>query len=170
MNCIEKILATYGYDGWGDLWVSLSPSFKYAGVTGFTMGVSSVGVSVLRIFGVDALAFAGLLIVFGFELVTGLARANALNEDITSVKLSRFMLKVFYYLISIAITYLMSISFADQGRHTASLIFDWMHMFLVIQIVIENIVSISENMAVINGKPKGHYITALQNKVNQLLK
>ncbi|AEL23851.1 phage holin family protein [Cyclobacterium marinum] len=170
MNCIEKILATYGYDGWGDLWVSLSPSFKYAGVTAFTMGISSLGVSVLRIFGLDSLAFAGLLIVFGFELVTGLARANAVKERITSVKFSRFLFKVFYYLISIAVTYLMSMSFLEQGKPTAALIFDWMHMFLVIQIVLENIVSISENLAVVQGKEKSHFVTVLQEKINQLLR
>jgi hypothetical protein len=170
MNCINKILETYGYDGWDDLWVSLAPSLKYVGITTATMCISSVGVSVMRIFGLDGLAFAGLLLVFVFELATGLAKATALKEKITSVRLSRFGFKVFYYLISISITYLMSISFANQGRATAALMFDWMHMFLCLQIVLENIVSISENMAVISGKEKSHFIKVLQDKINDFLK
>lgn len=64
----------------------------------------------------------------------------------------------------------MSMSFLEQGKPTAALIFDWMHMFLVIQIVLENIVSISENLAVVQGKEKSHFVTVLQEKINQLLR
>jgi len=139
-------------------------------MTIFTISISGVGALIFRIFGIDALAFIALFGVFLFELATGLLRAKYAKEKFSSMKLSRFSFKVVYYLLIIAISYLMQWSFEKNDNTLASEVFHWMHVFFVVQIVMENIVSISENLAVITGKPKAHWITRLQEKINNYFK
>jgi phage-related holin len=164
----DKILASFQYSSWAKLGESLAPSLKYSNMTNLTFIMSAVGASIIRIFGLDALSFGILVCVFFFELMTGLMKANSVKEEITSAKLSRFSFKVCYYLLMIAVSYVMSVSFLDRGKEAAAVIFDWMHLFFVVQIVLENVVSISENVAVIEGKEKSHFINKLQDKVNKL--
>lgn len=164
------MILTYGWDGWQDLFASLNPSLKYSYITGLTLTLSLVAELILRIFGLDPYAFIGLLLVFGLELTTGMQRANVQQEDLTSAKFSRFTFKLCYYLLIIAISWMMAMSFDAAGNHIPATVFRWMHNFIVIQIVLENVVSISENIAIITGKPKSHWINKLQEKINNLLK
>lgn len=156
---------TYGYDTLSDFGQSLAPAVKYAGATAFTTVVSMLAVSVNRIFGLDGYAFFALLIVLAFELLSGLTASRIRKEPLSSMKLSRFGFKVCCYLVLIAVPYLFSTSFKYHEKDLPSLVFDWMHVFLVVQIVLENLVSILENMAVISGKPKTHIINKLTSKI-----
>lgn len=122
-----------------------------------------------RVFGLDAYAFFFLLIVFISELTSGIIAASIKKEQFSSMKLSRFSFKVFYYLVLIALPYVMSISMKAHDKSTAAVMFDWLHLFLLAQIVLENIVSILENLAVISGKDKTHWITKIQEKIISLI-
>lgn len=122
-----------------------------------------------RVFGLDAYAFALLIIVFFAELSSGLIAAHIRKEAISSMKLSRFSFKVFYYLVLIALPYVFATSFRAHDKTAAAVIFDWLHLFLVAQIVLENIISVLENLAVISGKDKTHWISKIQEKLNNLL-
>jgi len=165
----QRILESFQFKSWVDLGESLAPSFKYH-IT-FATAVISGGSSVISIlFGIDGLAFAALLLAFLFELVTGVKASQIQGQVFESSKLSRFSFKIFYYLIIISLSWLMSVSFEYRGRDLAAMFLTWLHIFLVIQIVIENIVSVSENIAVIHGKPKSTWILKIQEKFNQLLK
>lgn len=170
MNYFIKILNSFGYESLSDFTDSLFPSLKYVSMTILTLSLSGVGTAIFRIFGIDALAFVAMFVVFIFELVSGLIRAKKSHEQFSSMKLSRFSFKLAYYLLIIAISYLMQRSFENHGNTLASEVFHWMHVFFVVQIVLENIVSISENLAVITGKPKAHWITKLQEKINNYFK
>ena len=165
---IKELIATFGYEGGAELTASLLPSVKYGGMTLAAVLINSASSLIVALFGLNAWAFGALMAVLGFELITGLRRASVEKEVITSAKFSRFSFKFFYYLILISITWLMHANFKAQGDHLAAVIFDYMHMFITIQIVLENVVSISENVAVITGKPKAHWIGRLQKKVNNL--
>jgi phage-related holin len=149
---------------------SLIPTLKYPGSGTITVIMSSISVPIIRIFGLDGFAFACLILIFMVELVSGIWASKIKGESFDSWKLSRFTFKVFYYLVIIAICYLMAESFKSRGKETAVVIFDFMHLFFTVQIVLENIVSISENYSVISGKPKSHFITTLVDKVNGFFK
>lgn len=166
----ERLLKTYGYDSMAQFGESLAPSLKYAGITALSTSISAISVSVDRIFGLDAFAFLALIMVLAAELASGLTASRVRREDISSMKLSRFAFKVFYYLVLIAVPYLFATSFKSHGKDMAAVVFDWMHIFLTVQIVLENMVSILENMAVISGKPKTHIINKLQDKIDNFLK
>lgn len=165
---IKNLLKTFDYHSWTDLAQSLAPSSKYQ-LSAAAMIFSAVSVSVDKIFGLDGLAFFALIIVFFTELVSGLIASHVRGEKIESHKLSRFLFKIFYYMVLIAVPYIMSTSFSNRDRDLPAVIFDWLHVFLVVQIVLENMVSILENLAVISGKDKTHWVTKIQTKINGLL-
>lgn len=166
---VLEILQSFGYNSFGELGLSLAPSFKYH-ITLCVAIVSGLSSAISLLFGLDALAFLALLIAFLFELVSGLKAASVRGEEFQSSKMSRFSFKVFYYLIIICLSWVMTMSFEYRGRDIASMFFSWLHIFLIVQIVLENIVSISENISVISGKPKSHWITSIQEKVNSIFK
>ncbi|WP_143960235.1 phage holin family protein [Litoribacter populi] len=161
-----KLLASFGYGSLTEFAVSLTPSLKYSGITTLTLSVSSLSVLVVRIFGLDALAFGVLLVAFAFELISGIVNSRKKKEPFESNKLSRFSIKTTGYLLCISLTHVMASSYKFQGNETAAVILDWMHVFFVIQTVLELIVSISENISELHGKEKTHWISALQKKVN----
>jgi phage-related holin len=166
---MRRIIETYGYESWARLGESLAPTFKYQ-ITLCSVMFSALGTLVGQLFGLNWLAFVVLLLVFVLELATGLARAAYKGEDFQSAKLSRFLFKISYYLLIISISFLMSVSFRALGKNTAGEVFDWMHVFFTIQIVVENVVSIAENIAVVSGKEPSHWVRALQDRVNGLFK
>ena len=132
------------------------------------MITSAVFVSVDKVLGLDGAAFVALGFVFLFELITGVWAAHLRGETISSLKLSRFTLKVACYLVLISATYLMAINFKNHNKDVAGWVFDWLHVFLLTQIVLENVVSILENLASINGKEKSEWIKKIQDKFNSI--
>ncbi|WP_145859059.1 phage holin family protein [Pedobacter suwonensis] len=169
MKFLNKMLAKFDYHSWAEFGQSLLPSSKY-GWTVLSAGFSlSIFPFVDRVFGLDAYAFAVLILVFIAELTSGLIAASICKEAISSMKLSRFSFKVFYYLVLISLPYVMAESFKLHGKAAAAFMFDWLHLFLLAQIILENVVSILENLAVISGKDKTHWIAKIQQKFNNLI-
>lgn len=126
------------------------------------MILSCCWVDVDKIFGLDNGGFIALLVVFITELITGISAAIIRKESISSMKLSRFGLKVACYLVLIGVSYSLSESFTAHHKAVGAWVFDWLNIFLVIQISLENIISILENLAVISGKDKTVWISKIQ--------
>lgn len=162
-----RLLKTFDYHSISEFLLSLAPSFKYKINIGL-MIISAIWVSIDKGFGLDDAAFIALLVVFVTELVSGITASRIRKETFSSIKLSRFTLKVACYLVLIGVTYTMNESFKAHGDFLASVIFDWMHIFLVVQIVFENMISILENVAVISGKDKSAWIVKLTEKLNTI--
>lgn len=164
----EKLLKGFDYHSWLEFGQSVVPSTKYS-LTICAAMISGVFPPLDRLFGLDGYAFVALLIVFLTELATGVGASFVRKEPLSSMKLSRFTFKLACYLVLIFVPYVMSLSFKERGSTLAATIFDWLHIFLVIQIVLENIVSILENLSVLSGKDKTHWISKIQTKINGLL-
>lgn len=165
-----NILQSFGYRDGLSLWESLVPTLKYPGTHTASLVISLVTVPIIKIFGLDEVALFILLLVFFIELVSGIWASRVRGEKFESFKFSRFSFKCFYYLSIIAMCYRMALSYEKRGNALGVVIFDFMHLFFTVQIVLENIVSISENYSVISGKPKQHWITSLVDKVNGFFK
>lgn len=167
MRAFQKLLAGYGYDSLQDLGGSLMPSVKY-NMTTLSVGVSAVSGIIQTVFGLDWQAFAAFLGVLVWELVSGIMASRVRGEPFSSSRLSRFGFKTAQYLILIAVPYLISVSLRTSGKILAAEILEWLYLFFVVQIVFENVISILENHAVITGKDKTHWITKIQDKLNNL--
>lgn len=170
MGRFEKIIRSFEFDGWSGLGSSLMPSVKYGSMTSLTIVASSVSVVVNLLFGLEAFAFVALLVSMVAELTSGVLASFYLKAMFDSNRFSRFLFKAFYYLVLIYITNSMAQGYKAQGNDSAFTTFHWMHLFITVQIVLENIISILENISSISGKDKGHWIVSVKDKVNELFK
>ena len=165
---LVRILQGFEYQSPGEWLGSLAPSYKY-GMVPLGIGISVTGSIIETLLGLDALAFMGLMVVMLLELVSGIWASRIRKETFSSKRMSRFTFKCAVYLLLIAVPYLFSQSYDERGKTLAAGVFDWMHVFFTVQIVVENLISILENYAVISGKDKTHWIVKIQNKADQLL-
>jgi len=170
MNWFKRFLQGFEYDGVGEFFLSLYPSLKYLSLPKITLVFSAFTGLIVKLFGLDWFALTALGIMFLFELLTGLGRARKMNEDISSHRFSRFSLKFCYYFVIIMTLHQFSLNFELQGKELASDVLGYMYAFAIAQIIVENIISVTENIAVINGKPKSAWITKLIDKVDNFFK
>jgi phage-related holin len=157
----KSLLKTFDWATIDDFLLSLAPSYKYK-INVLLMMMSSVWVCVDKWFGLDSTAFVALLLVFVAEMVSGIAASRVRKEPFSSMRLSRFSLKVACYMVLIFVSYSMFQNFEHHKNETEAVAFDWMHIFLIVQIVFENMISVLENVEVISGKKKGDWIRKLK--------
>lgn len=169
MNWLEKLLVSFGYKGWAEYFASLYPSIKYDYMPLLTVSLAGLSGLIVKLFGLDAYAFIALLLAFLFDIATGLLKSIKSHEKIESFKLSRFSFKLGYYLLSIALFHLLSVSFENQEKSLAADVMGWLYATTIILIVLENTISIAENIAVLDGKNKEHWIYKVQEKIHKLL-
>ena len=154
-------MKSFGFGDCMELLQSLLPTLKYQ-LTVPTFLMTGVGTMVARVFGLDMLAFAALLLAWVAELWSGIQASKVRGEPFESKKFSRFSFKTVYYLVLMAVPFLFSESFRYQEKHAAAAIFDSIYVFLVLVIVLEVLVSILENVGTITGKPKTYWIERLK--------
>lgn len=174
-----KILATFDYHSLTGLFESVAPSFRYnltkpllklsfvipslsAMLSGFFPAVEAT-------LGISGAAFIAMIAAFFVELISGLVSSHIRKEQFSSLKLSRFSLKVCIYLVIIAVPYHWGQSFQVRDKAFMAGVFDWLQSFLIAQIAFENIISILENLAVINGKDKTAWINKLKDKLTSII-
>jgi hypothetical protein len=146
---LSNLLAGFEYNSIADFGNSLLPTLKYNMLSLmllFTFPVAMID----KIFGLDYMAVLALLLVMVAELVSGIYASHITKQAFSSKRLSRFSFKTACYLILIAI-------------------FEWLHVFMVVQIVLENVFSILENIAIIQGKDKTYWIDKIKNKIGGML-
>lgn len=169
MKPFVKLLNTFEYENGLGLVCSMFPSIKY-NLTAVVLLFSSFSVMTYKIFGLDVLATVAFVMVMFFEVVSGLIASKVAKIDTSSMKLSRFSLKMACYLVMLFVSNAFAESFQGKGSNVGYWFFDWLHLFLAIHIATENIISIGENLGVINGKGKTYWIAKIQNKVDELFK
>lgn len=162
-----RLLRTFDWHSISEFMLSMAPSFKY-NLNVKLMIIAFIWVAVDKGLGLDDTAFIGLLLAFVTELVSGIAASRVRKEAFSSLKLSRFSVKVACYLSMIGISYAFAQNFKHRNDDVAFWVFDWLHIFLIVQIVFEHIVSILENIGVITGKDKTHWIIKITQKLNSL--
>jgi len=168
MDILTKILKGFEFQGIGDFLCSLAPSLKYTDMTFLTVMASSLGLCIDVYFGMTGIAMFAFVLVMVGELVTGVWASVVKSRPFESHRLSRFSLKMACYLLILFVSYQMSISYQEHDVGLARDIFQWLHVYLVVHFVVENIISILENMGTITGKGKQFWIRRIQEKVNEL--
>lgn len=168
MHWFEKLLVSFGYKGWAEYFASLYPSFKYDYLALASLMMAGMSGLIVRVFGLDAYAFIALLLAFLFEIVTGLAKSIKVHDKIESFKLSRFSFKLAYYLLIIAVFHLLEFSFENQSKRLAAEVMGWLYAYSIVHIVLENVISVLENIAVLKGKDKEHWIYKIQEKLHNV--
>jgi len=167
-NFFLKILQGYEFNSTVEWLLSLFPSFKY----NFTLQVASVSLissGIQAYFGLDGMALIGLILTMLVELVSGITASTLRKEAFSSSKFSRFLFKVFYYMVLIAAPFLIGSYYRSIGKFKTASIYDWLNTLIIMVIVFEHFISILENISVIEGKDKTHFIQKLKKKFDSLL-
>lgn len=120
------------------------------------------------LFGLSWPAVFGLVAIMLFELVTGIVASRVRKEQFDSGRLKRFSFRFVQYFILLAVPYLLETSMKARESELAAGAFQWIQVFLMVQIVFENIISILENISVIDGKDKTHIINKIKQKLDSL--
>jgi|GEM_PF-1821884 len=167
-NLFLKLLKGFEYDSPGDWLCSMFPSAKYS-LTFAVASLSIMSTGVEKIFGLNFFALVGFFLVMVVELLSGVTASFYRKEDFSSARFSRFLFKLFYYGVLIAAPFALSEYYKSHGSDMKASVYDWAHTSLIMVIFFENMISILENIAAIDGKPKTHLINKFKNKIDSIL-
>lgn len=166
MKVLYNILDGYGYESGSQFIESLAPSLKY-NLTVLMFSWSLISAYVEQYFGISIAGLIAFVIIMPVELISGI---QASRESFSSKRFSRFLFKLSYYLVLIYVTHIMALHYKSSGNSIVGGMFQWVNNVIVVHIVVENVISIMENIAAIEGKPKGTYISLIKNKLKNYFK
>lgn len=164
-NPIVDLLKSFEFDSYADFFRSLAPSMKYQ-LTFLLFWNSAITTALQQITGLEAMAVISFAVIMLAELVSGLKASQVKKVPFTSMRFSRFLFKLFYYIALLFFTNQMYSHYNAVGKVVPKEIFDWIHTYLVLHIGGENIISILENIGVIEGKPKAFYLDKIKDKLS----
>lgn len=161
---VEKFLSTYGWCSIKEFLLSLFPSAKY-GTTAGSVSVASVSAFFVHYLGISPALVPALMIILATELFTGIRASTKRGETFQSGKFSRFVIKLCVWMVLFYVAH----SFMNEYRDAESFVgtigytfFEVLKLFLMSLFLVENITSILENLAVLDGHPKSTYVDKLK--------
>lgn len=165
MKFINPLLQSFEFRNSSELFISLVPSTKY-NMTLIIFAFTGLAAIIEQLFGMSVMGLIAFIVVMPVEVISGV---KASKQPFSSKRFSRFLFKLFYYMVLIFVTHNMAMNYEAHNKMLISGLFDWMNAMLVLHITSENVVSILENIAVIEEKPKSFYINLIRNKVKNVL-
>lgn len=170
---IQRFLTTYGWASNKEFMLSLFPSVKY-GTMGGSISFAAVSAFFVQYLGISPALIPALVIILATELWTGIrASLKKKNEKFESGKFSRFVIKLCVWMVLFYTAH----SFMNEYREQETLVqilaftfFEVLKVFLMSLFLVENITSILENLAVLDGKPKATYVDKTKELFNAFFK
>ncbi len=161
---LTKFLYSYDYASIKEFALSLCPSFKY-NLQMPTTAISLILAFLSKYLGIGPIIIFAMFIAVLAETVTGIRASKKLGKKFESFRFSRCVIKVAIWMVLVFIAN--SFAIECEGRHTlidaiGATFFDIVRLFILVYFVIEYLISILENLAVIDGKPKTEFTDALQ--------
>ena len=164
MNILNQILQSYDFDGVHGLALSLFPSFKYD-LQNITIPISIVLGVFCKLVGITPIIILAMFVAVMVEVLSGTKASKKEGHPFESYRFSRCVLKVFIWISLFFIFHCFAMDMHAKSSNWVYLIgeyfFEITHVTCMIFFVIEYTVSIMENLAVIDGKPKDAFINTL---------
>lgn len=165
IQLITRFLQSYGYESSKEFGLSILPSFKY-GLHNATVMVSALMALITEFMGVGPTLALAMLVAVVTEMWTGIKASRISGKHFESFRFSRCIIKLCIWLSIIFIVH----SFYKDLSHSedilgvvASVFFSVVKLFIMMWFVFEHVISILENLAVIDGKPKEALVIKLEN-------
>ena len=161
---ITRFLLGYGYSTPLDFFHSLCPSFKYHIQTG-TLTVSGIFALISHYIGFSPLIVFAMLVAVIVETLTGIKASMKRGEKFESFRFSRCIIKVSIWMVLVFITNCFMLECENEEGWLALLgsnFFDIVRLLILVYFLVEYIVSIMENLAVLDGKPKSEFVETLR--------
>lgn len=164
LHYITKFLHNYDYASIKEFALSLCPSFKY-NLQMPTSAISIVLAFSSKYLGIGPVIALAMFVAVLAETFTGIQASKKLGKKFESFRFSRCIIKVAIWMILVFIANSFAIECEERTAWIDALgatFFDIVRLFILIYFVIEYLISILENLAVIDGKPKTEFTDALQ--------
>lgn len=161
---ITKFLNSYDYASIKEFALSLCPSFKY-NLQMPTTAISLILAFSSKYLGIGPIIILAMLVAVLTETITGIRASKKLGKKFESFRFSRCILKVAIWMVLVFIANSFAIECEERNAWIdiiGATFFDIVRLFILIYFVIEYLISILENLAVIDGKPKTEFTDALQ--------
>lgn len=159
-----KFLHSYDYASIKEFALSLCPSFKY-NLQMPTSAISLILALSSKYLGIGPIIVVAMLVAVLAETFSGILASKTLGQKFESFRFSRCVIKVAIWMILVFIVNAFTLE-CERGDAWTDLLgamfFDVVRLFILIYFVIEYVISILENLAVIDGKPKTAFTEALQ--------
>lgn len=170
LEFIRRFLGTYSFTSIHDFMLSLHPSFKY-GLQVPLISISGVVAVLSRILGFGPAIVVAMVVAVLVETYTGIKASRIQGIKFESFKFSRCLLKVFIWYTLIYITNSFALECASKDtvlNDIGATFFEIVRLLILAYFVLEYVVSIMENLAVIDGKPKTQFVDALTSMWSKL--
>lgn len=165
VSYLHKFLMGYGYSSVTEFLQSLCPSSKYQ-LQAPTLAVSTFVAFLCHYLGIGFLVCIAMFLAVIVETLSGILASQKRNEPFESFRFSRCVLKVFIWISLVFISncfYLECAQGLTWMDRMGAWFFDIVKHLILVYFVVEYIVSILENLAVIDGKPKTEFIDVINN-------
>ena len=163
LQYITKFLHSYDYASIKDFSLSLCPSFKY-NLQMPSIVISSVLAFLSKYLGIGPVIVLAMFVAVVVETVTGIQASRKLGKPFESFRFSRCVIKVAIWMVLVYIANSFSLECEARNgwiNQIGAVFFDIVRLFILIYFVIEYVISILENLAVIDGKEKTAFTDAL---------
>ena len=164
---IKKLIQSFDYDSISDFGQGLLPSSKY-GATWLVAALGSLSAFIEKMLGISQSAFVALCVIMIFDLISGLMASQVRGDKLTSVRWSRFGLKLGLWFIVIYVTHMVSLDFQARGHENIALVLNWVHTAIILSIFFEYLLSVLENIGVIGNKDTQPLIQKIKEKIKNL--
>lgn len=162
---LTRFLQTYGYDTTKDFGLSIVPSFKY-GLQYASVCVSAITAIFSELTGVGPTIALAMLVAVTVEMWTGMRASRISGKHFESFRFSRCIIKLAIWLSIIFIVHSFYRGFSSDNDDVfnllTSMFFNVVKLFIMTSFVIEHVISILENLAIIDGKPKEALVSKLE--------
>lgn len=161
---MKNFINDWGYSSLHDL---LQTTLHYKNIKPMlAMSVTMAGVSNLinKYIGLEPVTFLAFILLLLVELITGIKASIYEGNKLESRKFSRFVFKVFIYIVMISITHLFSIG--SEGRIISSL-YGFIHFIIIDYITIQLIISVFENLSRLGFQESSKVFKAIKNYLNK---
>jgi hypothetical protein len=167
---INAILKGYKWSGISDVLHNLFPSAKL-GITFELISMSALIATFSNWLGLGHQTVIAIGIALIAELSSGLYTSLVIRKErLESGKLGRFFFKVGLLIVVLFITYSWKRDFLAEGETIKVEFFSLVHTTIIILSFSEILISVLENYAEIQGKPKDYYSSYIIEKLNNILK
>lgn len=168
---INMFLESYGYASSKELLLSICPSWKY-GLGWEAISVSAILAFMSEMLGITPILLVGMFVAVVLETITGTKASLKQGKDFESWRFSRCVFKVSIW---VGLFFVFHSFEADAEMKEgviwvfAALIYSLFHATTMIYFAVEYATSIAENMAILDGKAKDAYISALKDMFASIL-
>jgi phage-related holin len=141
---MKEFVKDWGYSSVHDLLETTLHYREFKPMIAMSLTLAGITSMIEQFVGLEPLMFVAWIALLLVELITGIKASLYEGKKLESKKFSRFIFKVFIYIVMISITHLLHIG--SEGRFVSS-VYGFIYWLIIDYISIQLIISVFENLS-----------------------